>query len=50
MSNLQLLKNVHIGIAEEISNVNKGKTFLVSGNYEYYHYLCDGFDDRVSLK
>ncbi|KAJ8717770.1 hypothetical protein PYW07_005700 [Mythimna separata] len=38
-----LLTNVHetAGIAK-----GSGKTYLVSGQYEYYHYLCDGFDDR----
>ncbi|XP_035435310.2 ufm1-specific protease 1 [Spodoptera frugiperda] len=38
-----LLTNVHetAGISK-----NSGKTYLVSGNYKYYHYLCDGFDDR----
>ncbi|XP_026741371.1 probable Ufm1-specific protease 1 [Trichoplusia ni] len=38
-----LLTNIH-----ESEGILKGsgKTYLVSGNYEYYHYLCDGFDDR----
>ncbi|KAH9634593.1 hypothetical protein HF086_006218 [Spodoptera exigua] len=38
-----LLTNVH-----ETAGISKdsGKTYLVSGNYKYYHYLCDGFDDR----
>lgn len=38
-----LLTNVHetAGISK-----NSGKTYFVSGNYKYYHYLCDGFDDR----
>ncbi|KAM3960301.1 UFM1 specific peptidase 1 [Aphomia sociella] len=40
MSNL--LVNVHEG-ADIQSPEN---TYLVSGSYEYYHYLCDGFDDR----
>lgn len=41
-----LLTNIHEseGILKD-----SGKTYLVSGNYEYYHYLCDGFDDRVRL-
>ncbi|XP_073953922.1 ufm1-specific protease 1-like [Choristoneura fumiferana] len=38
-----LLTNVHEG--KEIDFLS-GKSYLVSGNYEYYHYLCDGFDDR----
>ncbi|XP_075981242.1 UFM1 specific peptidase 1 [Anticarsia gemmatalis] len=38
-----LLTNIH-----ETAGTRKetGRTYLVSGNYEYYHYLCDGFDDR----
>ncbi|KAF9424736.1 hypothetical protein HW555_000037 [Spodoptera exigua] len=38
-----LLTNLH-----ETAGISKdsGKTYLVSGNYKYYHYLCDGFDDR----
>ncbi|KAJ8717139.1 hypothetical protein PYW08_005538 [Mythimna loreyi] len=43
MSLSGLLTNVHesAGIAKD-----SGKTYLVSGKYAYYHYLCDGFDDR----
>ncbi|KAL0820340.1 hypothetical protein ABMA28_006240 [Loxostege sticticalis] len=44
MSTSKLLTNIHKGI----ENVKQsGRNHLVSGNYEYYHYLCDGFDDRV---
>ena len=25
-------------------------SFVVKGTYEYYHYKCDGQDDRVSDK
>jgi len=38
-----LLKNVH----ENLALPDSGKTFLVQGNYEYWHYGCDGFNDRV---
>jgi hypothetical protein len=42
-----LLTNVHkvdeTNKTEELSE----KTYLVFGNYDYYHYLCDGFDDKV---
>ncbi|XP_045452500.1 ufm1-specific protease 1 [Melitaea cinxia] len=38
----QLLTNVHEGV-----HLNFAKNSVyVSGNYEYYHYLCDKFDDR----
>ncbi|XP_063830751.1 probable Ufm1-specific protease 1 [Ostrinia nubilalis] len=43
MTTSKLLVNIHEGI--EIQK-HLGKVYLVSGNYEYYHYLCDGFDDR----
>ncbi|XP_045502202.1 ufm1-specific protease 1 [Colias croceus] len=39
---LNLLVNVH----ESDENISKHNCYLVNGNYEYYHYLCDGFDDR----
>lgn len=45
MSNSGLLSNVHEGA--EFLNFPE-KRFLVAGDYKYYHYLCDGFDDRVS--
>jgi hypothetical protein len=37
------LKNVH----RNLDPPNNGETFLVKGDYEYWHYNCDGFDDRV---
>lgn len=41
-----LLKNIHEGVdllpdAKEIG--------LVQGNYEYYHYLVDGVNDKVPV-
>lgn len=41
-----LTNNVHEGAG---LSENKKNLYLVSGSYEYYHYLCDGFDDRVNL-
>ncbi|EPS74314.1 hypothetical protein M569_00439, partial [Genlisea aurea] len=38
-----VLKDVHHGIPS--SGVVGGKTCLIQGSYEYYHYLQDGFDD-----
>lgn len=38
-----LLKNVH----ENLPLPDSGETFLVQGDYEYWHYGCDGFNDRV---
>lgn len=43
--NLNLLENVHIGLE---APSNHGLTSLVKGDYFYYHYLCDGLDDRVT--
>lgn len=45
MSISALLTNVHEG--SDFLNFPE-KTYLVAGDYEYYHYLCDDFDDRVS--
>ena len=43
-ANGTLLQNVHDGLAlpEDGASVS-----MVTGTYEYYHYGCDGFDDRV---
>lgn len=38
----KLLKNVH----ENLILSEDGETFLVQGEYEYWHYGCDGFNDR----
>ncbi|KAL4233821.1 Peptidase C78 [Mactra antiquata] len=37
----KLLTDVHSGLTSLGS-----KTYLVRGNYFYYHYICDGHDDR----
>ncbi|KYQ51702.1 Ufm1-specific protease 1 [Trachymyrmex zeteki] len=37
-----LLKNVH----ENLASPDSGETFLVQGDYDYWHYGCDGFNDR----
>lgn len=41
-----LLTNVHVGAKLSFASKSESNTKLVSGNYEYYHYLCDGTDDR----
>ena len=38
-----LLRNVH----RDISAPEGGQSFLVRGDYEYWHYGCDGFNDKV---
>ncbi|XP_033219626.1 ufm1-specific protease 1 [Belonocnema kinseyi] len=38
-----LLKNVHKGLPLPDS---KGETFFVKGDYDYWHYGCDGFNDK----
>lgn len=40
-----LLKNVH----EHLALPDNGETFLVQGQYEYWHYGCDGFNDKVCI-
>ena len=37
----QIVKNVHFGLPEKDSDV------VCSSSYSYYHYQCDGIDDRV---
>jgi hypothetical protein len=39
------LKNPHIGVPP--SHVSGGKQYLVQGDYLYYHYMQDKFDDKV---
>lgn len=41
---IDLLENVHLGLANPTTN---GETYLVKGNYKYYHYGCDNIKDRV---
>jgi hypothetical protein len=38
------LRNVHRGLPP--SGVANGTLYLVNGNYDYYHYKQDGFDDN----
>ncbi|CAK1550773.1 unnamed protein product [Leptosia nina] len=42
MSSQNLTLNVHLSEEKSLGEYY----YLVNGNYEYYHYLCDGFDDR----
>ncbi|XP_076682867.1 UFM1 specific peptidase 1 isoform X2 [Andrena cerasifolii] len=37
-----LLRNVHRGILPP----EPGESFLIRGDYEYWHYGCDGFNDK----
>ncbi|XP_076621650.1 UFM1 specific peptidase 1 [Colletes latitarsis] len=37
-----LLKNVH----RDILPPEPGQSFLIRGDYEYWHYGCDGFNDK----
>ncbi|XP_024946467.1 ufm1-specific protease 1 isoform X2 [Cephus cinctus] len=39
---MSLLKNVH----KDLPLPEPGETFLVRGDYEYWHYGCDGFNDK----
>jgi len=40
---MKLLQNVHEGLVPP-PNCDE---IIVSSGYEYYHYNCDGVDDRV---
>lgn len=44
LSALELLKDVHLGLA--LPCHGPARLALLSGHYLYYHYGCDGLDDR----
>jgi hypothetical protein len=39
-----LLQNLHEGIKPPTAT---GTTTSIQGYYQYYHYGCDGFNDKV---
>lgn len=39
-----LLQNVHEDVVPPTTD---GTTTLIQGSYQYYHYGCDGLNDRV---
>ena len=41
-----LLKNVHRFGLDNPPEGTEGQISAVMGEYEYWHYLCDSFDDR----
>ncbi len=43
-SSLALLSNVHLNVAVPRGQILTLET--VRGDYDYWHYGCDGFDDR----
>ena len=40
------LINIHTGLP--LPEDGEGQVAMVTGEYQYYHYGCDGVDDRVS--
>ena len=44
MADYKLLRNVHLNVAVPQGQLVTLET--VAGDYEYWHYGCDGFDDR----
>lgn len=45
---MNLLSNVHLGLSDPaITSNSRKKTHLITNDYQYYHYKCDGFDDVV---
>lgn len=42
--NYELYKNIHLNIDDPTAH---GKSYLVKGDYQYFHYFCDGYDDVV---
>ena len=47
MSQFDLPLNIHAGI-DVPAGCGDGQCYFVHGDYHYYHYGCDGQDDRVS--
>lgn len=45
---MKLQKNVHSSVINK-QPISSAKISLVKGDYDYYHYKCDGFNDQVSL-
>lgn len=43
MNQMNLIDNPH----ENLKCLENSSVYLVRGCLKYYHYLCDGFDDRV---
>lgn len=43
-----LLKNVHSVLSRPEEEEEESETFLVKGDYQYWHYGCDGLNDRVT--
>ena len=44
--NFKMQQNVHrIGLENPPTQIGRDATFI-RGAYDYYHYLCDQFDDR----
>ena len=41
-----LFKNVHLSLKNP---TKKGRNYLVAGDFTYFHYSCDGYDDVVSV-
>ncbi|XP_046455605.1 ufm1-specific protease 1-like [Daphnia pulex] len=41
---MNLLSNVHLGLSDPTSNPQR-TTHIITNDYQYYHYKCDGFDD-----
>lgn len=44
MSIENLVKNVHLDLKFPHENIQKYA--IVQGDYQYFHYVCDGVDDR----
>ena len=46
MQNEELVKNIHrLGLENPPDELGNDFT-IVKGDYQYYHYLCDQYDDR----
>lgn len=41
-----MLSNAHKNLEPPIKN---GISYLINGQYQYYHYKCDGYSDTVFI-
>ena len=46
MATYTLLCDVHLGLTLPFENSKLNHISTVRGSYEYWHYGCDGLDDR----
>ena len=46
MASYKLLRDVHCDLPLPFDKLEFQQILVIRGSYEYWHYGCDGFDDR----